>query len=187
MDYPPYFRSYKIGSNTAKNIHKNKWDIIHEVLKNEPINKDNDYVAFNLGEIDCRYTIAKKIIIDKLDQNTIINEAIESYFKVFLKLKYDKHYLYNNLLCIGPIASYGGEMSKHIYYGNDIQRNQITLKFNNKLRSLCANENIQFVTLFDYLIDNNMRTKNNFYYDIHLNNKAQPEMINRLKNKEIIK
>jgi hypothetical protein len=72
-------------------------------------------------------------------------------------------------------------------YGNCINRNDISLYWNNELKARCENANIKFVSIIEKLIDSRGFTKMEYYMDdYHLTQKAMPMTIEAFQKEKII-
>jgi hypothetical protein len=61
------------------------------------------------------------------------------------------------------------------YYGICQERNKISKYFNHCLKESLANTGIEFITVFEYLIEENLITKTEYLHDgVHLSQKAMP-------------
>jgi hypothetical protein len=181
----PYFRSYRIGPATAYQL-ENKIPIINEIIKDI---SENDKVMFCFGEVDIRAHLLKQSIEQNKPIENIIDECVNRYFDVIKTYK-------NNgvdIIIWGPIASWN---ANHPYtggpsYGSNIERNEITKYFTEKLETLAKVEDIPLITIF-YDMLNEDGTTNSFFLDdwagshMHLSQRALPTIIDKLEKKNLL-
>jgi hypothetical protein len=181
----PFFRSYRIGPATAYQL-ANKMPIIDEIIKQV---SDGDKVMFCFGEVDIRAHLLKQSIEQNKPLDIVIEECVNRYFEV-IKIYKNKGF---DVIIWGPIASWN---AKHPYtggpsYGSNLERNEITKKFTEKLEILANIENIPLVTIF-YDMLNEDGTTNSFFLDdwdgshMHLSQRALPTIIDKFKIKNLL-
>lgn len=195
---------------TASHI-KNHLKIIDDIVSKI---KDEDYILFVMGEIDCRVFLETKIsyyenIKENVDKNILINKIVNKYFHI-LNDRYSKY----KLIFWGPVASYREdllsyheslknimpnmtltEIKKHFHPSPDffmpgnhscIERNEISKIFNEELERCCIKHNKIFLTMFYDMIDENLLTKYEMTDGIiHLNETVLPIIRNKFKEKNI--
>jgi hypothetical protein len=147
--------------------------------------KENDYVCFSVGEIDCRCHIHKHInnnsyqdIIDKIVENYSI--AIEENIKQFTLLNVC-------IFSITPTKKMNGiiDNSEYGYKGSDIERRNYTEYFNKCLKNMCNKYNYIFIDVYDkYQLDGYLNSEFSDKDNIHINNPIH--IINELKLKVLI-
>jgi lysophospholipase L1-like esterase len=183
----PNFKSYRIGPATSYKLSEKEF-IISTILNNEVI-KDNDYVFFCFGEIDCRAHLIKQSELQNKNISDIVKDCVEKYFE-FIK-KY--HSIGYKIGVWGPIASWS---EKKPYttgpsFGTTKERNIVTKLYNETLEELCIENNILFTTMFYDMIDENLDTNENYLDDwdgchIHLNSNSIPVILEKFKNLSLI-
>lgn len=172
------FRSYRIGPATAYQL-ENKRPIINNIVN--LVNKENDYLLFCFGEVDIRAHLKKQIDLQKSTVKSVVKECVDRYFKTIL------HYRDSgiNVMVWGPIASWNvGKPYPGPTFGTCLERNEITREFNQYLKSLCDNEGITFVSIFENMLLPNGETDVK-YLDktgIHLNDNSLELIKNAFKN-----
>ena len=68
--------------------------------------------------------------------------------------------------------------TRRFSFNNSIERNRITLKFNNILKEACNKNNIIYKDIFRHLINEKLETKSELYCDnIHLGIQSQPLLL----------
>lgn len=136
-----------------------------------------------LGEIDIRAHVFKEKDLQKRSWEDICDNIIANYMDFLCKLKSRGFKVY----CWGPIASMPDNTSEEeelkalaaeglfdqelISIGSESERNTATAYFTQKLSDECANNGITFMSIFDQMIDTNMKTDVSFLADdkCHLN------------------
>lgn len=139
-----------------------------------------------LGEIDIRAHVFKQTELQKRKSEEICDDIINNYLSLLLDIKRRgfKTYVW------GPIASMPDDTTQEeelktlaseglfdnelISVGSEIQRNTATAYFNNKLKEQCDQNEIVFMSIFDQMIDDNMKTDISFLSGdkCHLNTSA---------------
>jgi hypothetical protein len=149
------------GSTLAYNL-MNKEDIYERISK---YLTKGSILLLAFGEIDIRVHLAK---------NKNIKECVLRYVEAVCKFRY----LGYKPIVFGPIAStikkenLSGDFP---IVGTCKERNILTVEFNKELQKLCEEQNIDFFTIFDKLVDGDGLTKTEYYHDtIHLSRKAIP-------------
>ena len=186
-DITPYFKSYRIGAATAYQL-INKLDIIDNIV-NSVVNKNTDHIMFCSGEVDIRAHLLKQMVLQNKTGQEVVKMCVDRYMTVV------KHYKKNGFKTIvwGPIASwhdtkqYTGGPS----FGTNIERNELTKEFNKYLNKVCDFEGIQFVPIFDRMIDEDGLTKPEYLDDwegshIHLKQTAMPDILDEFNKKGLI-
>lgn len=146
--------------------------------------KKNAVILCCFGEIDIRVHVLKQAEQQNKTPENIMDGIIKNYLDFLLKLKQT-----NIVYVWGPIASQSDRMNNPEYpiYGSMEQRNKATKYFNEKLKEVCTENQIGFLSVFNDLIDDNFRTKYEYYCDeVHLSQNAK-WLCNDLLNKEFQK
>jgi hypothetical protein len=161
------FNSFRTLPYTCYNIN-DKRKIIFDFLNNLHIT-NNDIVFFSYGETDIRCHIGFHSK-NEIEQDILIEQIVNNYMNFLIDIKNNYNF---KIGCYGPIASgihNGPNGNSGIpSYSNSIKRNEITIKFNNKLKELCNKNDIFYKDIFQHLINGNLETKNELYCDnIHL-------------------
>lgn len=173
------FSMYRIGACTANGILQQR-QTISEIL-NLYVNKDKDTVMFCFGEIDCRVHLSKLIFVQGKPFE-VIGPVVNEYFNTIMYYKQ----LGYDIVIWGVSPSHNSEILHDKSFGTNLERNFISRVFNNYLESLCEENNIPFVCLFDELLLPDGQTDMR-YFDgwVHLNLKAYPMILQELKNNYI--
>lgn len=128
-------------------------------------------LLFVFGEIDIRVHVIKQAESQNLPVQDVLIQIADHYMDFLSSLKNDhKIYIW------GPVASQSdqGKVDPHYpRYGKMENRNRATELFNGIMRSKCKENGISYLSVFHELIDDNYRTKSEYYMDsVHLGKKA---------------
>lgn len=145
------------------------------------INKEKDYVSIFIGEIDCRWHIARKADEQKIDYNVAIEEVVDRLFVNYIHLKN----LGFNLIVfsVHPGSTYPpSDNPSSPVYGDYIKRNMITRKFNELLKHKCKIHKLIYCDYFDELMIDEYAPNMDFFMDyVHLKGTiVRPIIENRL-------
>jgi hypothetical protein len=180
--------TYRIGAPLAynlceKNSNSKSNQKLFEIV--EKIDSKNSILLLSFGEIDCRAHLLKQAALQNKELDIILNECIERYIKVIHQLR-----SMGFIVCVWnaiPTAMGLENVSyEYPYFGNFVERNKITAKFNNKLIENQVKYDFQFYGVFEKIIAPDWSTNEKYYFDkIHLNNIMLPEVLKqiRLRNK----
>ena len=148
-------RQYRLGPLTAYNFEKNASDWVQDILSLENIDKENDWVFFNLGEIDCSGHLPQQA------EKTSIDKAVEACVRkyvTYLALIKSQGY---NVGVIGPhVAAWHAEEDSKVL--------KITKRFNEMLKF----SGFKYVSILDELITN--PSPDNYIDGYHLSPKVWP-------------
>ena len=175
------FNSYRTWPYTCFNI-DTKFEILTGYLSELKLTKD-DIVFFSYGETDLRCHIGPNSF-DTLQEDENISSIVNKYvhFLNMIKKQFDF-----DVGCYGPIASgiHNGPNGNDSIpsYSNSIERNKITVKFNNELKKKCKEKGIIYKDIFRHLVYDNFETKNEYYGDkIHLGFNARKLLLNEFQD-----
>lgn len=169
------FKIFHIGPVLAYSLNKTNTkskglEKVQYLLKNGYITK-NSVILCCFGEIDIRVHVLRQAERQNKMPEEIIDGIIENYLDFLLKLKQ------SNIVCVwGPVATQSDRMNNPEYpiYGSMENRNKATKYFNEKLKKVCSENQIGFLSIFNELIDENFRTKYEYYCDeVHLSQNAK--------------
>lgn len=164
------FKCYNIGPSLAYSINNYKSksrgrENFEYLLKTNVIPKYSR-VLLCFGEIDCRVHLLKNGFNSMIKR---LNDCIYNYFYFIDQIK-DIH-----ISIYGPVASLKDSAYIDPNYprnGTEYERNITTFIFNKRLQEECIKRNIFFYTNFNFLINDDFTTKDEFFYDgCHLSNK----------------
>lgn len=173
LQYP--FRAWFLGPVLAYNFYEHHLSKIYSFVEEFPqIFKEKDVtILMMVGEIDCRVHLPKYITQERTVAN-VVEECVSRYHRSILDLK-NKGF---NVAVAGAQPSLSDESilkrmsEKERQYniaGTAAVRNQICKHWDLFHQSLCDENDIPFVSIFNNLIDENGKTKEDMFSDfIHL-------------------
>jgi hypothetical protein len=176
----PYFTAYKLTgyASTAYNLGSKK-DIIDSIV-DEHIRKD-DWLVFCFGETDCRSHIVKqgKDVIDHT-----VNSVVSRYIN-FISNYADRC----NIAVFGPIApsqltSHGDDYYKT--FGTHEERLYASRLLNSRLELECDKKSYKFFSIAEDMMDGEIVDTKYLLDEIHLNQKAMPLIMEKLKGIELL-
>jgi len=183
----PNFKSYRIGPATSYKLNEKEWIILN--ILNSEVNKNDDYVFFCFGEIDCRAHLIKQSEIQSKPIEEVVNDCVNTYFKTILNYKGIGY----KMGVWGPIASWSEKKPYETgpSFGTTQERNYVTKLFNEKLNKLCNENNILFTSMFLDMVDDTLNTDESYLDDwegchIHLNSKSIPVILNKFESLGIV-
>jgi len=140
-------------------------------------------VFFSYGETDIRCHIGFNSN-NTVEQINLIKTIINNYINLLIEIKKTFNF---EVACYGPIASgiHNGPNGNNMIpsYSNSLERNKITVIFNNILKETCDKNNIIYKDIFKHLINENMETKNELYCDkIHLGIECKEILLNEFND-----
>lgn len=154
-----------LGPVTAYNLYENEQYVpkISKILKDINADKTKDIIGLNMGEIDCRVHIPKRILLGG-DQHSLVDECVRRYFKKIEELMTEGW----ELLVFGthPTTIEGhDENPEQPHYGDCKFRNDICVEFNTILKELCDANELKFANVYHHLVDENNLTRMEYFID----------------------
>jgi hypothetical protein len=149
--------AYNINKLGANSHGKEKVDF----LLNKNIIPKQAYIMTCFGEIDIRAHILKK---GKSESEIRLYGTIMNYLN-FVDNLMEKGY---RVIVYGPIATQKDmwhETEAFPRYGDELERNFLTKRFNDKLNYACKRRDIPFVSLFYDMVDDQLNTRENLICD----------------------
>ena len=176
----PYFCAIRIGSHTAFNSY-NKLNKIEGVIYEYKIDM-GDYIFTCFGQIDVQYHLIPNTVKNNISMDETIDICIDNYLKTLNYLKTN----YPNIK-IGaygaPATSIGCGPNPRITKEQAIGYNNITLRFNEKLKIKCEENDMLFKDISDKLLLPDGSTNEVFVIDdIHLSQKAMPLILSEFSD-----
>jgi len=181
-DIIPSFKSYRLGAVLAYNLCEPETSTHGKEKLAELTNQlpKNSSIMLCFGEIDCRVHLVKQSIEQNRNIGDVVNECVDRYFSVIRDMK-----TRFNMMVWAVVPSTISETVtdlRYPHFGTNLERNQATKLFNERLEELCKKEKIAFISIFNELIKPNGSTNNSFFIDnAHLSQKAMPLVIKRFK------
>lgn len=180
------FKTYRVGPYTAYQL-INKERQINKIINMRSSNvlKGRDVILFCFGEIDIRAHLTVQMKKQNLSSTEVIVKCINRYMqalKVYKQLGFD-------IAIWGPIASSPLQSGCNEFpiIGSCIDRNNITMTFNEELKKMCIKNNYKYVSIFKQMLLESGETNEKFLMDgFHLSQTAMPLIIKELKKKKLI-
>ena len=171
-----YFCPIKIGSNTAYNSF-NKLQRIEQAIEEYNVTKD-DYVFLCFGEIDIRNHIGFNANKNNISISEGIKICVDRYMETILYLKNENI----NIGVYGSPPSSVGNLST-TDFADVVKRNEMTIEFNDYLKTKCLEHNIPFKDISKKLMLSDGTTDSKFIMDdIHLSQEAMPYIISEFSD-----
>lgn len=175
------FNVYHIGPIIAYNFFEHHYNKVLDII-NAHVNKDEDYIMIVVGEGDCRWHLPKQAQEQNRDVKDVTIECVHRFFRCYQDLKNQGY------KCIAW-GSHPGTTSGHCenmnnpVFGDCKSRNVITRLFAAEYKKLCDAAKIPFVSILEYLIDEDGLTKMSYFHDYcHLKSELiLPLVINDFK------
>lgn len=171
-----YFESFRLGASTA-------WSFKKHMPTIKSMNLAGPIVLV-LGEIDIRAHIFRQTKIQSRHLRDLLYEIIDIYWECVMEL-----HKTNGSICWIPHATANTENKDPAcpVFGPVEERNKLSLLWEREIEKRCEIENIPCVSILRHLIDENLKTRTEFYLDYcHLGQKAYPLMIEEFKKKGLI-
>ena len=120
--------------------------------------KNNDYILFSLGEIDCRCHVQKHITETNTYKNIIDNIIIEYFNSITI----NKNLFENLKICVFSVPPTIQRTKNKFktypefpFLGTDEERKSYVLYFNQQLKIYCEKYDYIFIDVYNYYIDEN--------------------------------
>jgi hypothetical protein len=173
------FTTKHLGATIAYNFYEHHYPQVLDYLSSTNINMQTDYVMLIVGEVDCRWHLPKQAEIQNINIEHLVEECINRYFRCYLDLI---NRGYKVIVWGGHPSTTSGhcDNADSPVYGNCEYRNTITLYWNNYLKQLSEKNNIPFLSIIKYLIDDNNLTKMEYFMDYcHLKSSMVMPFVNK--------
>ena len=169
------FTTFHLGGALAYNLEKygssNRTREKIDLLLSNGIIRKGQPILCCFGEVDCRVHVLRQAESRKVHFKTVVDDILNNYFSFLLRLRKD-HPVY----VWGPIPTQkdGSVINPEVpYYGTEAERNLATAYFNEALEKLCRQCDIQFLSVFRHLVDENNKTRSEYITDgCHLSQRA---------------
>ncbi|MEK7478293.1 MAG: SGNH/GDSL hydrolase family protein [Patescibacteria group bacterium] len=183
QDLLPSFRAYHLGAVLAYSLcdygstmqGKEKFlKLLGEIPKGS-----NLLLCF--GEIDCRVHLIKQAQKQNKELGEVVTECVRRYLAFVAEIK--NNY---NVLVWGVIPSTPSEKVldlRYPHFGSGLERNQVSIIFNSKLREWADKMGVKFISIFNQLVKADGLTDGKFYADnVHLSQRAMPLAIRQFQS-----
>ncbi|MGQ1787116.1 hypothetical protein [Saccharicrinis sp. GN24d3] len=155
--------------------------------------KKNDTIIFQLGEIDCGFTIWLRAEKKGLNINKQLEETLKNYTRL---LKFASYKTQNKVIVtsaipptieddqdFGEIANLRKEVKANL-----VERTNLTKSFNLKINEICIQESFTFIDLDRTLIDTDkLVVKQEYKNNNHLDHHLEPTKLAQLLESELSK
>ena len=160
--------TYNLDKYGSKNLVREKM----EFLTSSGLIPKGVSVLCCFGEIDLRVHVLKQAANRKVHFEIVADDVLNIYGDFLKKLKSDGYDVY----VWGPIPSQKDNSPlnpEFPYFGTEKERNIATEYFNQRLKTICTQGGVNYLSIFDKLVDENYKTKEVFIADgCHLSQKA---------------
>lgn len=182
-----YFSSFYLGPVIAYNFLEHHYLKLEDYLINN-VNKKRDFIHICVGEVDCRVHLPLQADKQLKCDATVIDECVKRLFRVYDDL------LKRQYRCIAfsthPTTTESHDMSysDRPIYGSPERRNNICKLWNELTKNSCYYRSMPFISFYEYLVDENNKTKMEYFLDYcHINSKKVFQfIIEELKKSSII-
>lgn len=160
---------------------------VRQCLANHGGSKANDVLLFYVGEVDCRYHLAKRVLAGG-DRVELVKECVER-----LWLAYDELLAEGWKIAVAgthPTTTEGhDEHPDHPHWGDCAHRNAICVEWNKQLKEKCDSAGVPFICVYDKLVDENNITRMEYFVDYcHLNyERCFPMFLEQLEAHGLVK
>ncbi|MEI7850860.1 MAG: hypothetical protein WCH86_03425 [Kiritimatiellales bacterium] len=129
-------------------------------------------VLFCYGEIDIRNHVVRQAGNQGIAMESVVDKVLANYLSFLVSMR-DAGF---RVACWGPTPSFpDAEKPSDDFpvHGDEITRNKATLYFNERLKNLCQQNNLGFISIAEKLIDERGRIRQDYLADgCHLHQKA---------------
>jgi hypothetical protein len=117
-----------------------------------------------VGEVDCRWHLPKQSSLQNKKIEELVEECVTRYFECYLDLI---NRGYKVIVWAGHPSTTAGHNDNLgcPVYGDCEYRNKISFYWNDVLKNLCEINDIPFLSIMDYLVDENKITKMEYFLD----------------------
>jgi hypothetical protein len=162
------FKSYSLGPVIAYNFLEHHLERLLAVISTIDI-KENDYILLAIGEVDCRWHLPYQASLQNKSNYDIVNECLDRFFRSYIELK-SKGYNVIGWSGHPSTTSEHCDDPQQPIFGDCLNRNEISLIWDNILSNKCKENNIPYVSIIKELINNDGLTKMEYFSDYcHLN------------------
>jgi|688.fasta_scaffold206668_2 hypothetical protein len=168
------FRTWFLGPVLAYNFYENHLHKIYSHIKENPDKFDEQtMILLQVGEIDCRAHLPKYVNLNTSVEH-VVRQCIDRYHRSISELV-EKGY---KVGVLGVIPSQSDEKIKSILSGSELASNlsgntnlrrDICLEWERYHSSICKNQSIPYISIYEKLTDKDRLAIEDFYVDsIHL-------------------
>lgn len=154
---------------------------VFDLLARLGVSKNTDRVLLYVGEVDCRYHIAKRVLAGG-DREALVDELATRFWGAVEDLAAAG---WKVVVCgTHPTTTDGhDEHPDHPHWGDCALRNGVCVAWNKALKARCDAAGVPFVSIYDRLVDEGNITKMEYFVDYcHLSyDKCFPFFVEELK------
>jgi hypothetical protein len=175
----PFFTCYRLGAVLAYNLPRSgtKEQGREKLLQLLSALPQNATVLLCFGEIDCRCHLLKQAEVQGKPIDDIVTTCIESYFRAIDEIV-EKGF---EVIVWNAVPSSNTNNEEYPVYGSLEARNKCTVLFNRHLEKECKSRNLFFLSIYQKLLDKDLKTDFIYYFDsIHLGQLAMPMVLQEL-------
>lgn len=174
------FKFFHMGPTIAYNFYEHhfqrfKSEYLHKIKKEE------DYIIFVIGEVDCRVHLPKQADEQNKTDDEIVKECVDRFNRIYDELPGYKIIIFST----HPTTTDGHHMSGEgeMIYGSCERRNKICVLWNKHMREFSEKRGYPYLSFYEDMVDENNITKMEYFFDYcHLNNiKIKPLMDREFK------
>ena len=181
VDKLPQFRVHRIGPGLAYNLCKEgtttrSRERMIEIL--EGLTKGSR-VMLSFGEVDCRAHLIQQAEKSGQDWNSITQSCAHRYIEgaEIVKEMGFQLIIYNVI----PSSRHTKPGKAYPTSGSCLERNEITILFNQAVAQICHDKGTPFIQTFFKLVNDSKLTRSIYYFDkIHLSQRALPLTVSAL-------
>jgi len=172
----PEFSPIHIGPVLAYNA--NKYETTTrgkekiDYLISKKVIKRGDPLLFCYGEIDIRNHVVRQARDQGVELERVIDRVLANYLAFLVSMQKEGY----QVACWGPTPSFPDREKPNKAFptfGDEITRNKATLYFNERLKIVCLQSGIGFISIAEKVIDEHGRIKQDYFVDgCHLSQKA---------------
>ncbi len=161
-----WIASVFMGPIIAYNFVEHHLPKVREVLETPETraDKDRDVVMLYVGEVDCRYHLAKRIMESGGPAEPVVEECADRFFEAATLLRAEGWK-------VALVGTHPTTLEPHSedpdkpHWGDWSFRNRICVLWNEALRKRCEAAGVPFVCVYDRLVGADNRTRTDYYVD----------------------
>ena len=166
--------SHMAPGKTAQGLYRAQNQTMYRKRIEETVKEEYpDYIAIQLGEVDCGHTLWSRMLKNKTTKAIEIDYAIGG---IVLLAEIFNLYCNKQIILLGPIiplvAEYGEDTPKLLWPRKSVnasqqERTNLTLKFNNKLKSVAKKHKYLYLDINEQLLDPDTKVAKLEYQNKH--------------------
>ena len=171
---------FHLGPVIAYNFYEKHFPKVREKILPK-VNKEDDYLLFVVGEVDCRLHIPKQADIQRRCDEEIVEECVSRFSRIYDILQGYKILVFGTHPTTTEAHSME-DMSRPIYDSMQ-RRNSICVLWNNYMEKTAQKRGFPFFSIYSDLVDSQNSTKMEYFMDYcHLDSmKVKPFILREFK------